>query len=203
MSIIIGSFNRDKIIELCSLVSHKMCYAHSIGIYDVENKGMFGVNRGPNELAYNKIYITPTEYCIVHLQSTPCGRNIQPASTFDRDSEHYLWFNGELTSEEVERFQIEEDTEEKWQTMLLLKHIVRYGAPSDVDGSFSCVYTDGADLYLFRNELESMFIDDDMTICSIPFRASRATNSNRMFKMDLKEKLLVGIEIFNTVKKWV
>jgi len=209
VSTIIGSFYKDKIIELCELNKHRNSYAYSIGTYDVDNHGFLGVNRGYGEFSYNKLDNNPNFYTIVYLQSTPCGRNVQPASTIDRHAldhgfeEYYLWLHGNLTAAEIQKLQIEEDTEEQWETMLLLKHVVRYEAPADVDGSFSCVYSDGEDLYLFRNELESMFVDDELNICTMPFKGSRATSANKMILMNLEKKTLKITEPFDTVKHWV
>jgi hypothetical protein len=205
VSMIAGSFSRDKLIELCEMHKYRGTYAYSIATYDVENHGMFSVNRGYGVLDYHKISISPHQYCIVQLQATPT-RNIQPASKIvdQKDYfEHYLWFNGSLTNNEVGKIQLEEDTTERWQAMLLLKRVMRYGAPVDVDGAFSCVYSDGKELYLFRNELEPMFRDEELTICTTPFKGSVSTSSNKMFRMDLKKKGLRLIEEFTTIRHWV
>lgn len=199
---IIASHHKEKIIELCEL-NRNPCYAHSVASYDLDNKGMFSVLRGSGELSYNKLDDDPMFYTIVYLHTTECKRNIQPPSILDDYTEHYLWFNGEITTQEKEKLQIEEDTKKDWNAMLLCRHIVRYGSPVNVDGSFACMYSDGADLYMFRNEKESLFFDDDFNICSMPFVGSRVLLSNKVWKMNMEKKKLKMIEEFDTVRSWV
>lgn len=210
MNTIIGSFSKDKIIEIAEL-NPPGAVAHSVSCYDIENRGLFSINRGRGKLKYKMLDSDPSFYKILFLQYGE-DKHIQPTTDYDiypsespRDNfyEHALWFKGELKPKEIEKLQFEEDTKDDWGPDLLLKHVVRYEAPVDVDGSFACVYCDGKDLFIFRNEFESMFIDQDMNISTVAFSGSTTTSANKMFKLDFKKKGLKQVDEFATVRHWI
>jgi hypothetical protein len=205
---IAASFSKDKIVQMLDLNKHRSTYAHSIASYDTNNMALFSVNRGFGDISYNRIYEEPNLYIIVFIQEMPNGRHIQPPCIFtEPPSDHHLWFNGELAPKEIEKLQFEEaekdeESVKQWAPFLLLKHIIRYSAPIDVDGSFACLYCDGRDLFVFRNEKEALFLDDDFNICSSPFTGSTSLASNKMYKMNMTKRKLRKIDEFATLRHW-
>jgi hypothetical protein len=70
------------------------------------------------------------------------------------------------------------------------------------DGTFSCLYydRDTLKLYLFRNEISPMFIDEDFNISSTKFKDSKETEPNKVFKLDITRKLSQEVYSFKTVE---
>lgn len=208
MTYIIGGAYKNKILELLKLREHRSTISHSVAYYDFEEESMFGVNRGRNEIAPSMIDDDTSFYYVCYLDSSIYKGNIQPASKFIGQwqsdySEFHLWMKGSLDPDTIHRIQVEEDTEETWDLSLLLKHVIRYGVPANIKGRFSCVFCDGQDIYLFRNEFEPMFYDKDLTICTIPFQGSESTPPNKILRMDFKKSQLVPTNQFSTVKDWI
>lgn len=204
---IIGSFSKDKIIELCELAKPRNTYCHSISTYDVDNCSMFSVLRSYGDINYNKLNDNSNFYSIVFLQSTPCDRSIQPPYRGELEDgtnyqEYWLWFDGKLNQNDIKRIQLEESTTESWEPMLLLKHVIRYGEPADLWGGFSCVYSNGRELFVFRNEQVPMFFDSKLNMCTTPFKDSVTTASNRVLKLLLDKKKLKIISEFETTRDW-
>ena len=205
-SMIIGSFSKPKILELIDANKIPDCYAHSVGIFEIETGRMLSVNRGYGDVDCDKLYDGGfAYYTIIWRQPTNVGRNLQPATMMaDRHSyyELNLWHIGNLTPNAVKRLQHDEDNIERWDTQLFIKHLCRFGAPVDIEGSFACVYCDDIDLFVFRNELENMYIDNDMNICSNVFPDSFVVSQNKVWKFDWKKKQINSVEEFQTVKQW-
>jgi len=197
MCSIVGSFSKDKIIELCELNAYRGTVSHSISYYDVVNNLFTFISRGRGPLNYEDIMIPDkNHYCLVHMQApTTDSTNIHPASI----GRQYLWHNGIIKATEVERLRNELNDNSTWDTELLLRHMRMKNTPEGVDGSFSCVYYDEYRLYLFRNEISPMFIDDDFNISSTKFKGSKSTQSNVMLLFEPALKSLHPVVYFNTV----
>ena len=206
MCSIVGSFKKDKVIELCKLNEYRGCISHSICYYDIDQPGLFYVCKSYGPLDYTKLDEEPGMYIIVHQQAptsdTRRDEFIHPAQL---PSDWALWHNGILKQHEIERLQKEYDDDCPWDTGLLLLDVwLNYmklhqiKPSSNIDGSFSCLLSDLQELYLFRNEIAPMFIDDEMTISSTAFEGSRSTEPNKTFAMNFKEKKLEEIANFQT-----
>ena len=197
MCSIVGSFSKNKIVELCELNAYRGTVSHSISYYDVVNNRFTFISRNKGKLDYADIVIPDkNHYCIVHMQApTTDNSNIHPAGV----NRHYLWHNGIIKADEVKRLQEVLDEDSTWDTELLLQYMIYKETPEGVDGSFSCVYHDGYRLYLFRNEISPMFIDDKFNISSTRFGGSKATQSNVMLLFEPALKNLLPVVYFNTV----
>ena len=197
MCSIVGSFSKDKVIELCELNAYRGTVSHSISYYDVVHNRFTFINRNKGPINYDDIMIPDkNHYCLVHMQAPTTDNSfIHPASI----NRQYLWHNGIIKATEVERLQKELDSDSTWDTELLLKQLVNTNTPEGVDGSFSCVYYDEYRLYLFRNEISPMFIDQDFNISSTRFKGSQTTQSNVMLMFEPALKSLHPVVYFNTV----
>ena len=197
MCSIIGSFDKDKIVELCELNAYRGQYTHSVNYFDV-NRGTITIHRREGAVDYSTINIPQGNYCIVHMQA-PTTENtgaIHPA--YYEGS--YLWHNGILKQKEVARLKdvLQEITD--WDTYLLLKAYSCGHDMGGIDGSFSCLLYADASLTLFRNEISPMFIDDDMSISSTKFPGAVSTNPNVFLTLNFQKKTVNAGKTFKTAE---
>lgn len=200
MCSIIGSFNKETIVDLCELNAYRGQHSHSISYYDLEHNDFFMISKSHGSINYNNIDIPDNHYCIVHMQAPTTEAkddlSIHPAM-IERD---VLWHNGIIKEKEIERLQQKYHTNIKWDTYILLMHMMYEGTPDGIDGTFSCLWFDSYRLYLFRNEISPMFIDDDFNISSTKFKNSRPTEPNALLLFEPGLKNIVPILNFNTVE---
>lgn len=199
MCSIIGSFDRKKLIELCELNAYRGQHSHSISYYDPDIQNFFYISRSYGAIDYNMIDIPEGNYCVVHMQA--------PTTDSDNDSIHpaqisnnLLWHNGILKEKEIKRLQKEFNTNDGWDTYLLLIQMINKGTPKNIDGSFSCLYYNGENFYLFRNEISPMFIDSDFNISSTKFENSSPTRENTVYRFRPEIKTLTVLSQFKTVE---
>lgn len=200
MCSIIGSFDKDTIVDLCELNAHRGQHSHSISYYNVITNEFERIARKLGSIEYNAIEIPADCYCIVHMQAPTTDSkdifSVHPA-WIDRD---VLWHNGILKAKEITRLQEKYHTNVEWDTYILLMHMMSEGTPDCIDGTFSCLWYDSYRLYLFRNEISPMFIDDDFNISSTKFKNSLPTQPNSVLLFEPGLKNIVPILHFNTVE---
>ena len=200
MCSIIGSFDKDTIVDLCELNAYRGQHSHSISYYDLEHNDFFMIEKSLGPIKYDKIDIPNKHYCIVHMQAPTTDIkddfSVHPA-WIDRD---VLWHNGILKAKEITRLQEKYHTNVEWDTYILLMHMMSEGTPDCIDGTFSCLWYDSYRLYLFRNEISPMFIDDDFNISSTKFKNSLPTQPNSVLLFEPGLKNIVPILHFNTVE---
>jgi hypothetical protein len=196
---IIGSFKKEKIIELCELNAYRGQQSHSIGYYDPDIQDFFYICRSYGPVNYDMIDIPEDNYCVVHMQA--------PTTDSDDDSIHpaaigrsLLWHNGILKQKEIQRLQKIFNTDETWDTYLLLMQMINKGTPENIDGTFSCLYYNGSNLHLFRNEISPMFIDNDCNISSTKFEGSHPTKENTLYLFRPERNILNEVFTFKTVE---
>lgn len=196
MCSIVGSFKKDKLIELCTLNSYRGQHSHSISYYDIVT-GELSVSRGEGPINLDDIKETPLVYILVHMQA-PTGKevnNIHPAHYMGK----FLWHNGILKQTYIQ--QLKEKFKEvcEWDTFLMLKAItIDREMLNDLDGSFSCVLYDNEKLYLFRNEIAPLFIDAQLNISSVGFKGSNPTQPNKLHHLDFNFQSLFAVKAFTT-----
>jgi glutamine phosphoribosylpyrophosphate amidotransferase len=189
MCSIIGSFDKDKVIALCELNAYRGQHSHSISYASQDGVYYTQKNFGP----INYDALDPDgDYMIVHMQApTTDNKNadcIHPA--MNPYAGDLLWHNGIIKEKEVERLREKYQLKATWDTYILLHHLIVGGSPSDIDGTFSCLWCDYSSAYgryglkLFRNEISPMFIDSHSTISSTRFEGSVPTEPNVMFGFD-------------------
>lgn len=199
MCSIIGTFDTAKLKELAALNSYRGEYSHSVSFYSLAEQKVVSVQKGMGPLPVDKISIPDGFYAICHQQA-PTGelqnaRNIHPAQIMSS----MLWHNGILKPATIDRLKEKHKAMTSWDTMLMLYTLVQGwdGNPlADIDGTFACIYADSVpfilsgdlqnthDLFLFRNELAPLFIDDKYNVSSTKFDGSRSLEPNVVWKFE-------------------
>lgn len=198
MCSIIGSYSKDKIVELCELNAYRGQQSHSVSYYDIKRSNI-SIKRGAGAVDYDKIQIPLGFYCIVHMQAptTQEVKTIHPAY-FEGN---YLWHNGIIKQKDVARLKEEYQELTDWDTFLLLKsyYCDNTNALDKIDGTFSCLmYGNDGVLRLFRNQISPMFYDKDLNISSTKFEGSDPTPHDTIIILDLQQNNLVGAAKFKT-----
>lgn len=207
MCAISGSFNTAELRNLVTLNSYRGQHSHSISYYNCRDKTI-NISRkmGPLDLA--DINIPEGHYGICHTQAPTTSAkdesSIHPA-TVTTDVINALWHNGIIKDKDVKRLQQVYDTPEEWDTKLILHQLIKKDTPNDIDGTFSCLWykTDkfgNGKLFLFRNELSPMFVDDFLNISSTKFEGSYPTEPNKIFWMDTDFETLIEKDTFRTTE---
>ena len=198
MCAIVGSFDKDKLIELIKLNSYRG--SHSFSVTMLDSVRLRVVEKSFGEVDTGAISIGPGQYCIVHIQAPTTSAkdhsNIHPAQ------EEYtcLWHNGIIKAEHVKKMQAVYGSDTDWDTELLLRAVnTSTDTLNDIDGSFSCLWYNGASAFLFRNDISPMFVDDDLNISSTKFVGSKSTPANTILGMDIENRKLYNKASFKTV----
>lgn len=203
MCSILGSFNKEKIIELCKLNEYRGQHSHSISYFDPKISEMILVKRSKGPVNYNEIDIPKGHYCIVHMQAPTSEdqNSIHPAEIKEINKSWYLWHNGILKPKTIDYLhELYGLKEIKWDTQLLLYHIYKNLFPDDIDGSMACLfYMPFCNLILFRNEISPLYVDKDLNISSTKFENSEMIEHGKMLAMDFKGNQLYYLAPFREV----
>lgn len=200
MCSIVGSFDKDKIIELCKLNEYRGQVSHSVSLYDVITGKIFSAkSMGALDYGYIEHLVKDRmTYIIVHMQAPTSQKTetIHPAKYLY----NYLWHNGILKQEYVKQLKQKLDEVCEWDTFLMLKALYNsYDALNEFDGSFACLMYAHEKLYLFRNEIAPMFYDDNLTISSTKFEGSKSLSPNAVHHVDFNFNDMFPVYKFKTV----
>ena len=201
MCAIVGSFSRDKLIELIELNSYRG--SHSFSYSTIDDNGLDIHKKDLGAIDYNRIGKN-NHYKIVHIQAPTTDSkwedSIHPAQQTSI-AETALWHNGIIKANYVKEMQKVFGEDTNWDTELLLRAI-NYSTTmlSKVDGSFSCLWWDGLNANLFRNDISPMFYDGDLNISSTKFEGSISTPANKILRMEFAQKALYNTGEFKTVE---
>jgi len=202
MCSIVGSFNTERVIELAKLNEYRGTHSHSICYIHRYTMEITHLQRSLGPLDYLEIDVPPDNYCIVHQQAPTTDNkdlsNIHPAQINNK----LLWHNGIVKDREIKRLQDYLECSSTWDTKLILRQLVDYDTPENIDGTFSCVYVDDYYIIVFRNEISPLYYDSDLTISSTKFDNSISLPPNKMFYLQtsLCDESLITIREFNTVE---
>ena len=207
MCSIVGSFDKEKLIELCKLNEYRGQQSFSISYYKNGILTITHRKRGP--IDYNLINIKEKEYCIIHMQApTETTNPIHPATAESIEGFYFLWHNGILKEHTIEMLNKETNlTMNAWDSKALLESIVKNRSHkeisnrlSSIDGSFSCLlYSDKAlMLFLFRNKLAPMYIDENFNISSTVFDKSKSLPPDTFFEFNPANKQILALFNFET-----
>lgn len=217
MCAIVGSFSSEKLLELVELNSYRGSHSYSFSIFDTYLNRLTVVKKDIGEFNKSIVDIPRRCYGIAHIQAPtteakdlssvhPALANLESTYTVDKNTTHYqyqyaLWHNGILKADFCKTLQ-EKHGYINWDTSLLLCELLADGwhCLERLDGSFSCLYHGNGGLYLFRNEISPMFVDDEMNISSTRFEGSNATQANKVLKIELQNKTIAPIFTFKTVE---
>jgi asparagine synthetase B (glutamine-hydrolysing) len=182
MCSIIGSTSKAKIQELAELNAYRGQHSHSVYVFDTSNADSTKVLYAFRSLGSLHIedHDLPEGYIVVHQQA-PTTDNKDESSIHPAEiNNQLLWHNGIIKAEEVKALQKKHNSENTWDTHLMLNGLVENDIESlqEIDGTFSCFWFDGVNCFLFRNEISPMFIDEQGNISSTKFDSSRPIDPN-------------------------
>ena len=189
MCAIVGSFSKETTIALFELNSYRGEISSSISSFNM-NSELQQLNKysGKFEKEYLDNHVDGMFY-IGHSQApTTNTNNIHPSEI----GEVLLWHNGIIKQNNLDK--------NVWDTEWLLQRIITEGwsVLSKIDGSFACVLYRKNKLYLFRNEICPLFINDKLDISSTKFDNSKSLEPNTVFEVDLTDRTIHSIESFLT-----
>lgn len=191
------SFDKKRINDLRELNSYRGSHSYSVYLVGgVIYKAMGDMNMD---------MVPESGYKICHVQApTTEARSIDSVHPATKNGYMMLWHNGIIKNFDVERLQKKQGTSIQWDTALLLDELDSdewLANLSEVNGSFACVFYDGGEVYVFRNEISPLFYDDELNISSVKFDGSRSLPPNKVFMLDLKQKCLVDMDFEFTTKE--
>jgi asparagine synthetase B (glutamine-hydrolysing) len=184
MCSIIGSLYTEKIRELSSLNAHRGQHSHSLYVFDVVgdnvNNTVLYSHRGMGPFNMDDHPKLPAGYIVVHQQAPTTDSKDESSIHPAQIGNQLLWHNGIIKADEVKRLQELHKSENNWDTYLMLQGLVNDDVSSleSIDGTFSCFWYDGANCFLFRNEISPMFIDEYGNISSTKFDGSASIDPN-------------------------
>lgn len=189
MCAIVGSFTKSKLKELFDINAYRGQLSYSLASFDI-NETLQVIMQSPGKMSENFIDEFPANfYYIGHSQApTTEATSIHPAA----DHGMLLWHNGIIKQKEL--------PENTWDTLWLLNKIKEFGWSylSEVDGTFACVLYSNYTLYIFRNEISPLFMDDELNISSTKFDNSKSIEPNTVFRIDITGKKLIPVATFTT-----
>lgn len=198
MCAIIGSFNKEVLYDLYKLNSYRGTYSHSLTEFTYKDEGpwtpasvkLHKMVNGKGELSKGLIDNASGEYFVAHSQApTSEITNIHPAVYGDA----MLWHNGIIKQKCI--------PEGSWDTAWLLENIINYGwsSLSRIDGTFACIMYNAGELFVFRNEISPLFVDNNLSFSSSKFEGGEPIQPNVVFRVDLYRKLMYDkVAFFDT-----
>jgi asparagine synthetase B (glutamine-hydrolysing) len=182
MCSIIGSHNKGRIRELAELNAYRGQHSHSVYVFSKYTNQLLYNHKGLGPLNIDD-HDLPEGYIICHQQAPTTDNkdlsSVHPAQIGDE----LLWHNGIIKAHEIKRLQNYLESNISWDTKLLLQYLVNEDTEAlhCIDGTFSCVWYDGFNLMLFRNDISPMFIDMYANISSTKFDGSKSVSPNKVW----------------------
>lgn len=189
MCALVGSFDKSKLKELFNLNAYRGELSYSLASFnhDVQLQVLM---MEAGKMPGNFIDGFPESYYYIgHTQApTTEATSIHPAAFRNA----LLWHNGIVKQKELPG--------DAWDTEWILKGILTDGFEflSTVDGTFACIMYQDGELFVFRNEISPLFVDDVLNFSSTKFIGSHPIEPNKVFKIDIDNKALVEISAFQT-----
>lgn len=196
MCSIVGSYSKAKFIELIKLNTYRGTFSHSLTIIKPDGyqicKGF-----GPfNEDLLNTEFYNDGDYLLGHCQAPTNGLVQEYDRIHPYQGKISLLHNGIIKDAEVGRINSELSTDYVWDTQALAEYIQDdFSKLSDIEGSFACGCIKENELYVFRNAISPLYMDDDANISSTRFTSSNMISNNSIYKLNKKKFNIV--ESFN------
>lgn len=197
MCAIVGSGDEARLRELWKLNSHRGSHSHSFAQFDPKT-GMISLEQSLGEMKPEKIIVPDGRYGVGHCQAptSEAGRNaIHPA----RVGDDLLWHNGIVKGTHVKRLQETLNSQESWDTALILETLVQGKELSDIDGSFACLWYHDGNLSVFRNELCPLYLNPKtFDLSSMPFATGELLSPHVIWTLNFEERRLTPSATFST-----
>lgn len=215
---IFGSYDFDEFIHLAELNSERGAVSHSAVAIDASSRGVVCNHKALNVFRAFGDSISRYSYRTLYIG------HVQAPTTTERNKDwihpvefagSMLWHNGILKPKTIERL----GAGDKWDSRILLSHILGKHDLGEIDGSFSCVMYDPGFgrwffkngrplLVFFRNALAPMFVKgmetdgvntiNVQTFSSMPFVDAKETDCDIVYFMDPADGIMVPVERFKT-----
>ena len=183
MCSIIGSRDIQKLKYLAELNAYRGTHSYSLFAFNEENEVVYS-NRSFGPLVLSDHTNAVGAYYIAHQQAptTEAGgvQAIHPATVDGA----LLWHNGIIKENDIKRLQQLHETDEKWDTKLLLTHYMETSSLSDIDGTFACVMWKDYEFRVFRNEISPLFCNEKGDISSTKFEGSVRIDANKVLSFN-------------------
>tara|TARA_R110000772_G_scaffold2311_7_gene8005 strand:- start:3754 stop:4380 length:627 start_codon:yes stop_codon:yes gene_type:complete len=194
---IFASFNRETFLKLLKLNKARGCYSYSYSTYDVG--GYLDVERKAFGEFDESLVTKDGVYHIGHVQAPTTADvgsdNIHPS--IYKDS--HLWHNGILKEDTIEQLKLLLHLPQtNWDTELLNRWFSQQSHLSNIDGTFSCLRYNSGYMFLFRNEISPMFMNEDWDLSSVKFEGAKPTRPNTVWLMDFNTHDLINVDNFTT-----
>lgn len=194
MCAITGSLHKNKLKDLYALNAYRGELSYSLASFRPNKERLtfqllFQESGKMPEGLIDSTPIQAGDYIVAHSQApTTDSKNVHPAVYGDA----MLWHNGIIKQKNI--------LEGTWDTAWLLENIIDYGwsALSRVDGTFACIMYFAGNLYVFRNEISPLFIDEYFNISSTKFDGSVAVTPNKVWKINFETGYLDVVAYFDT-----
>lgn len=181
MCSIIGSFNVETLHNLSQLNAYRGTHSHSLYAFDRDMNVVYS-HRDFGSLDVSAHYIPANSYIVAHQQA-PTTESKDIGSIHPAEGEgSLLWHNGIIKQDDVRRLQSELNTNEKWDTKLLLLNYIATGSFEGLDGTFACVIHTANKLHILRNEISPLFMNKLGDISSTKFEDSFSVDPNKVLQ---------------------
>lgn len=195
MCSIVGSFSKDTFIELLNLNRYRGAFSHSLTLFrDKETLVFKGFGEFNLALLDN---VEPGDYLLGHCQAPTNGLvrdydRIHPCVTDNVKLLH----NGIIKKQEVDRLNEQLNTKYSWDTQVLCDLVGdSFQKLSEVEGSFACACIKKDELFLFRNAIAPLYLDNLSNISSTKIPNSAMILHNTVYV--LQNGIFVAAETFN------
>lgn len=203
MCSIIGSFSKEKVKELAAINAYRGRHSHSITVFSRYTFEVLYQSKdfGPLDVDAHD-FPTDNVYIVAHQQAPTTDNKNEDSIHPAQIGNHMLWHNGIVKDKGVKEIQQRLESTITWDTKLILQQLINEDHPDNIDGTFSCVWFDGCNIIIFRNDISPLFIDSELNISSTKFEDSLPVESNRMFLLEtsLGREGLSYIKSFSTVE---
>lgn len=197
---IFASFKRDKFIEL----GYKNAYrgSASCSVSHATPGGSVEVVKSANR-TFDQLDISSDDaiFKMGHIQAPTTIADLMASIHPAVEGAAMLWHNGIVKDFDVKRLQEQLGCDDAWDTKLVLKAILQehgWDVLSTINGSFACLYVEGDTVFVFRNEISPLFVDDELNMSSVKFAGSRPLPPNKVFMLDLTNKEFLEVGEFST-----
>lgn len=203
MCSIVGSFSKDKFRELITLNQSRGSFSYSFLVLNPETQEKVSLTQEFGPFDFKVLDTVPDGmYYLGHTQAPTGGlikdrSRIHPASNVDC----FLFHNGIIKQKDVDRLQKELNTDEQWDSKLMLMDIKSKGlleSVNTIDGSFACILKDTYSLRVFRSAAGTLFVDSNLNISSTNFGSGFRIKHDTIFNMDLKSKKMLELATFKS-----
>jgi hypothetical protein len=203
MCSIVGSFSKQKFKELIKLNQSRGSFSYSFFQFDTTTMTVSAVEQNFGEFPLEIIDQAEDGMMLFGHTQAPTGglifdkNRIHPAKI----KEDFLFHNGIIKQQDINRLQKEHETDEAWDSKLMLMEIQKIGlfqTLNTIDGSFACIFKDESKMRIFRSAAGTLFVDNELNISSTLFEGSNRIEKDVVFYLDFDTKTVIKENLFKS-----